>query len=659
MPIDLESAERRIVLIGVFLCIFLSALDQTIVSTALPRIVQELGGTDLYAWVATSYLLASTVALPVAGRLADMMSPKYILVAAASVFLVGSVLSGLSPSMEALIIFRGLQGLGGGAIMAVAVTVIGLLYPPRERGRIQGVFGAVFGVANVIGPYLGGVLTDDFSWRWVFYVNMPVGLLALYVLLAKMPSLTPSRTGSFDRWGVLTMVLWTVPLLLALSWAGSTYAWTSPVILGLFALTAVAFIAFYRLERGMKTPLFDLSLLKLPAFTWAGFGTLFFGAEVLGSVLFLPFYLVQAKGISPSQSGLALTPLTFGVVLGSMLGGQLASRIGRFKGLLIASNVWSILVFFAVFMVLRTGTPMNELMVLMLLLGVGLGPSFPLYTLAVQNAVRREQMGVATSGNQFMRQIGSAIGAAVMGALLVATLKTQIASHLPAAYRHVSTSSFSSSQLSSPATMRKHIMGQFQALDTRIAAAIEGNPQAYRLLTHDALFPAQYRRLLAPGGIPGQVRHETRTTVTLFGEALRGSATARVAILSNPALPARIKALADHPPASAAARTAVLAGVTKALASQEPVVIRHAEARVLPSVEARVLAAGGRTAQIVIAAVSDGVTAGVRQVFGIAGLLGLVALAAAVLMPGAELRGRRKDEMALAEAHVGAAMDAE
>lgn len=639
VPVEPDAAERRMALIGVFLCMFLAALDQTIVSTALPRIVQDLGGTALYAWVATSYLLASTIALPVAGRLADMVSPKYILIAAATVFLVGSALSGISPNMGALIAFRGLQGLGGGAIFAVAATVIGLLFPPRQRGRVQGLFGAVFGIASVVGPYLGGVLTDSFSWRWVFYVNMPFGAIALYFLLRHMPSLTPARRQTFDYPGVAALLAWTVPLLLALSWGGSTYAWTSPEVLGLFALTAAALVTFYLVESRSRAPLFDLSLLKLPTFTWAGVGTLFFGAAFLGSVLFLPLYLVQAKGISPSQSGLVLTPLTLGVVLGSFAAGQLAARLGRVKGLLLAGTVLASAVFVALYAVLKTTTPLAELLFLLVLLGIGLGPSFPLYTLAVQNAVRREQMGVASSGNQFMRQMGSAIGAALMGALLVTTMKAQIASHLPASYRAAgATGSFNSSQLESQATMRSQILAGFASTGRQVTAALKGNQAAYTALLRNPSLPASYRHELVAGGIPGQVRAQVVATEALIAGAVHGSAVAAAKVQALATLPPAVKALAAHPPRSASAQAAALAGVDRALNAQAPGIVQRTEAKVLPSVQARIMAAGVQAYHAILAAVSIGVTAGVRRTFALASLLSILALISALFLPAAELR---------------------
>jgi EmrB/QacA subfamily drug resistance transporter len=634
-----DPRERTIALVGIFLCIFLAALDQTIVSTALPRIVQDLGGTSLYAWVATSYLLASTVALPIGGRLADIVSPKYILLVSASLFLVGSALSGLAHSMEQLIIFRGLQGLGGGAIFAVASTVIGLLYPPRERGRVQGLFGAVFGLASVVGPYLGGQLTDSLSWRYVFYVNMPVGAVALYVLLVHMPLIHSPKRVRFDTGGLVTLIAWAVPLLLALSWAGSTYAWLSPEILGLFGLTVIALAAFYWVERQNRSPLFNVDLLKIPTFTWAGLGTLFFGAAFLGSVLFLPFYLVMAKNVTPLAAGLALTPLTAGVVVGSMLSGLLSARFGRVKILLLIGTLWAAALFALFYGTLSVATPMPRLIAEMFVLGIGIGPGFPLYTLAVQNVVPMNQMGVASSGNQFFRQIGSSIGAAVMGVLLVSTLATQIPAHLPSALRARSgTVTVNANALANQTETQAGIIRKFRAISDEVGAALSGNRAAYAALQHSASLPARYRRELLPGGIPAAVKGQTAHTLRLLRAALSGSVAARQHLLVDRRLPSSLQALVAHPPASAPARATALAAVTKALNAAEPHMVSTTEASVIPKARAAIMAAARQMAHDVVHAIAVSITDAVRRVFGFAALLAGAAFIAGVFLPDAELR---------------------
>ena len=261
-----DAKEVRYTMVGILLGLFLAALDQTIVSTAMPRIVGELKGAEYYAWVTTSYLLASTVSAPVFGRLTELFSRKAVLVAAVLLFLLGSALSGLSQNMVELVLFRGVQGLGGGALFALALTTLAVLFPPRERGRLAGVFGAMFGLSSAVGPWLGGLLTDHFSWRWVFYVNMPVGAVALWFILRHMPRLSPGKREPFDFLGAFLLAAWAVPLMLAFSWGGSTYPWDSPRILGLFALAAAAFGLWVLVELRVPHPLFDLAVFRIPTF---------------------------------------------------------------------------------------------------------------------------------------------------------------------------------------------------------------------------------------------------------------------------------------------------------------------------------------------------------------------------------------------------------
>ena len=340
-----DAKEVRYTMVGILLGLFLAALDQTIVSTAMPRIVGELKGAEYYAWVTTSYLLASTVSAPVFGRLTELFSRKAVLVAAVLLFLLGSALSGLSQNMVELVLFRGVQGLGGGALFALALTTLAVLFPPRERGRLAGVFGAMFGLSSAVGPWLGGLLTDHFSWRWVFYVNMPVGAVALWFILRHMPRLSPGKREPFDFLGAFLLAAWAVPLMLAFSWGGSTYPWDSPRILGLFALAAAAFGLWVLVELRVPHPLFDLAVFRIPTFTYAALASFFYGPAFLGAVAFLPLYLQVVKGVSASQSGVTVLPLTFGVILGSVGGGQLAARHGRYKGLVLGSALFLLGIF--------------------------------------------------------------------------------------------------------------------------------------------------------------------------------------------------------------------------------------------------------------------------------------------------------------------------
>ena len=493
----MASSRTTLTLVGVFLGIFLAALDQTIVATALPRIVAELGGVEKYAWVATSYLLASTVAVPIFGRLADLIPSRTLLFWAIVIFLLGSALSGLAPSMDALVLFRGLQGLGGGALFAVAVTVIGLLIPPRERGRIQGAFGAIFGIASIVGPWLGGLLTDHLSWRWVFYINMPVGVVALGFIARYMPATPPPSRHRFDLAGAIALVLWTVPLLLALSWGGTTYAWTDPIELGLFALAALGLLLFVWVELRVPEPLFDLSLLQNPVFRYASAALFFFGAAFLSAMFFLPLYLIEVKGISATHSGLTLLPLTLGAILGSLGAGTLASRTGRYKAWMLAGNAWLLLNFLAMHRVIALDTPLWLVLLLMVSMGLGLGPSMPLYTLAVQNAVDPARMGTASSATQFFRQIGSTLGTALLGAVLAASLQSAIASHLPPGAK---AEGFS---LRDPTAIERRFEASLTETLALVERALMGDPEAIEKLRENPIFPEEMKQMLGRPVPPG------------------------------------------------------------------------------------------------------------------------------------------------------------
>ncbi len=514
----MTSSRTTLTLVGVFLGIFLAALDQTIVATALPRIVAELGGVEKYAWVATSYLLASTVAVPIFGRLADLIQSRTLLFWAIVIFLLGSALSGLAPSMDALVLFRGLQGLGGGALFAVAVTVIGLLIPPRERGRIQGAFGAIFGIASIVGPWLGGLLTDHLSWRWVFYINMPVGAVALGFIARYMPATPPPSRHRFDLAGAIALVLWTVPLLLALSWGGTTYAWTDPIELGLFALAALGLLIFVWVELRVPEPLFDLSLLKNPVFRYASAALFFFGAAFLSAMFFLPLYLIEVKGISATHSGLTLLPLTLGAILGSLGAGTLASRTGRYKAWMLAGNAWLLLNFLAMHRVIALDTPLWLVLLLMVSMGLGLGPSMPLYTLAVQNAVDPARMGTASSATQFFRQIGSTLGTALLGAVLAASLQSAITSHLPPG---IQADGFS---LRDPTAIERRFEAGLAETLALVERALMGDPEASEQLRKNPIFPEAMKQMLGrpvPPGLKDQILARVKGLLEARVEELR------------------------------------------------------------------------------------------------------------------------------------------
>jgi EmrB/QacA subfamily drug resistance transporter len=441
MTTTATPAERRTTIVALLIVLLLGALDQTVVSTAMPRIVAELKGIELYPWVTTVYLLTSTVMVPIWGKLGDLYGRKAVLIVGVLVFTLGSWLCGLagelgSDGMIQLILFRGLQGIGGGALFTSAFAVIADLYPPRERGKLSGYFGAMFGLASVLGPVIGGFFTEHGTvtwlgvtiegWRWCFYVNLPLSLLALFMIMTRTPHLSRGTGGKVDLLGAALIVTAFVPLLLALSWGGHRWAWTSPEILGLFATTVVSLLLFTLVESRAPEPMVPLGLFRIPAFTWSNLAAFVLSMAFLGVVTYLPLYLQLGLGLPATESGIALLPLMLGLILSAGICGRLVTRTGRYKPFMIGGAAALAL---GVFLLARLGphATMFDLAWRLLLAGAGLGPGQSLFSLAVQNAVAPQRIGVATSTSQFFRQIGSTVGVAVFGALLTNRLAYEMA----------------------------------------------------------------------------------------------------------------------------------------------------------------------------------------------------------------------------------------
>jgi EmrB/QacA subfamily drug resistance transporter len=436
---ELTRAQKAVTMTGVLLALLLAALDQTIVATAGPAMQVDLRiDAAHYPWLTTAYLVASTVMLPIYGKLSDIFGRKPILVVGIVLFVTGSVLCGLSRTSLHVILARVVQGLGSASLFTSAFTVVADLFPPSVRGKYQGLTGAVFALSSVVGPLLGGFLTDAFSWHWVFFINLPVGVVALAFILVKMPALHPTAGETrprLDLAGALALMLAVVPLLLALSLGrgGSAptsetggYPWGSGRILGLFALSAVGFGLFVLAERRAADPLIDLDLFRNRIFAVGNATVFILGAGFLSAVVFLPLFMVNVVGLSATRSGLTLTPLTLGVVAGNVLAGQLVSRIGHYRLLMLGSLVVLTVGYALMGFTLTPGSTQAEVTAKMVLVGVGMGPSLPLYTLAIQNAVPPGQVGVATSAVTFFRQIGSTIGVALLGTVFAATLATSM-----------------------------------------------------------------------------------------------------------------------------------------------------------------------------------------------------------------------------------------
>jgi EmrB/QacA subfamily drug resistance transporter len=430
-PPEIVQRERvRLIFGALMLVLLLASLDQTIVSTALPTIVGDLGGIEHLSWVVTAYLLASTIAGPLYGKLGDLYGRKIVLQAAIVLFLIGSALCGTSQNMTELIGFRALQGLGGGGLMVTTIAVVGDIIPPRDRGRYQGLFGAVFGVSTVIGPLLGGFFVDNLSWRWIFYVNLPLGAAAFVVIGAVFRARSTQGRPSIDYLGAAVLAGALTSIVLFTSLGGTTYDWGSPEIVSMMVVGLGLLVLFPFVEARAPEPILPLELFRNHTFALTSAIGFIVGLALFGSITYLPLYLQIVKGNSATQSGLQLTPLMGGLLVTSILSGNAISRTGRYKPFPIAGTA---IMTVAVFLLSRlaVGTPTWAAAACMVLLGLGLGMVMQVLVLAVQNSVDYRFLGVATSGSTLFRQVGGSIGVAAFGAIFANRLGDELAARLP------------------------------------------------------------------------------------------------------------------------------------------------------------------------------------------------------------------------------------
>jgi EmrB/QacA subfamily drug resistance transporter len=430
--LNLSPRAKLEILGAMLLAMFLFALDQTVVGTALPRIITDLNGNTLYTWSVTIYLLTSTISGPIYGKLSDLYGRRPIVIFAVSLFLLGSALAGLSGSMEQFILFRGLQGLGGGAIFPIALAVVADLYTPAERGKYLGSFGAVFGLSSLVGPGLGGFITDTVGWHWIFFINIPIGLISLFILWRLLPAIRRPEAGqNIDYVGAAAFTAAVAPFLVGLS-NKQGGQWTDPAVGGLMLLGVVFGVVFIWLESRAADPIVPLNLFRLPTFTISVAAMFFAGFGFLTGIIFLPRWFQAVAGASATESGYNILPLLAGLIFSAVASGQIVARVGRYKYLMFGSLL---LLGLSLFLMtnLRTETDRPILWLWMALAGLGIGPSFAVFPLIVQNAVSPDRIGVATSSLTFFQQIGGTVGLTVAGTLFADRIKTEIPVQLVAA----------------------------------------------------------------------------------------------------------------------------------------------------------------------------------------------------------------------------------
>jgi EmrB/QacA subfamily drug resistance transporter len=417
--------------VAIMLALFLGALDQTIVGTALPQIITELNGANLYTWVVTIYLLASTVTVPIYGKLSDMYGRKPLLLIGVGLFLVGSALAGLSQNIEQLIIFRGIQGLGAGALFPIALATIGDLFSAKERGRYQGLFGAVFGLSSLVGPALGGWLTDTFSWHLIFYVNLPIGLLSIAIIVLELPTIKGRPNQKIDFLGAIVFAAGIIPVLIGLTNVQSN-AFATPEVAGLISAGLAILCLFLFIEAKADEPIIPLELFKNRTFAAAAAATFFASFGFFASIIFLPRYFQAVLGETATNSGYATLPLLLGVIISSISAGQMVARRGRYKSLILGAIVL-VTIGSLLLTNIKADTDPWVLRGWMFLAGLGVGPTLSVFTIVVQNAVPFKFLGAATSNLTFFRQVGGSVGLAIVGSYFGGQIATTIPKELAAA----------------------------------------------------------------------------------------------------------------------------------------------------------------------------------------------------------------------------------
>jgi EmrB/QacA subfamily drug resistance transporter len=419
---QLSQKKKLTIMIALMAAMFFAAINQTIVSTAMPRIIAILGGIEYYTWVITIYMLTSTIATVLVGKLSDIYGRKPFLLVGIVLFIIGAFLCGTSTTVFQLITYRGIQGVGGGILMSATVTAVGDLFAPRERAKWTGLMMAIFGFSSVIGPTLGGFMVDHIAWKWIFWIFLPLGIIAFGMIWSMFPKTARKTTESIDYWGSILLSLMLISLLLGFSWAGTKYDWGSPQIIGMFSTAAVLLVLFILVERQAKSPVLPLSMFKNSIVTISNSVGFLMNAGMMGAMMYLPFFVQGVLGISPTNSGFVNMPMSIAMIFLSAMSGRWISKSGKYKRFALIGMPFMV----AGMLMMAFMTNVGVAVAAMIVFGIGLGISMPVFTLTVQNAVAPSQLGVATATATLFRNLGGTIGIAVMGTVMNSTLTSKL-----------------------------------------------------------------------------------------------------------------------------------------------------------------------------------------------------------------------------------------